>query len=306
MIGNRYFSHMIGGNLVHRRPFEVILSEELTGGFGEGSYVVCAVDFEEEDLSFFCNGEKLVSMKMPHTFYGATIVPIIGLTNTTVKLNLKKQSYDIAELNDYLSIQEYQLQDKSSYLWDYHPAVEWTNLFLYAAVEEEEQPEPDVIRAARFVMSVFECLTRKELGAARRVCGLFNQIIGQSSLLHQAKLQCYFSHGSFASNTIGMLLRPKFRHIRRKPKKGRKAPSGPFISDVFVSHDHVSCKVWDEAKIRVDSTNEKFTHFLPLVINESHGKKALNRIRKFLAILAGEEGFTPAIGLNVLTALLSG
>merc|ERR1712154_445778 len=60
------------------------------------------------------------------------LVPVIGLSFSSVELNFKNLHLPIVELsNSYLTIQEYLQIDRSDWVWERGSLVDWNVLFTY-------------------------------------------------------------------------------------------------------------------------------------------------------------------------------
>ncbi|ETO10317.1 hypothetical protein RFI_27062, partial [Reticulomyxa filosa] len=242
-----------------------------------------------------------------------------------VKLNFSNLKHPVPQLDNYLTIEEYSTQNKEQYLWDICGGVEWNVLFKYGIPSKDAH----VNRLHNYVLKIFEHLTTQELAQCRmcfvllllllhhfkkkkkkikrgmrivthihntlpiidRVCDLWNFILKKGAIIRSNRLKCYHSKKTFSQDIIGMMLQVEFKARSSKKKD--------------TTDNYISLPSWAKLNIRVDSTKEEFTHFLPLVINTTHGNNALPEIEKYLALLAPEGTFTPKAALETICELLN-
>ncbi|ETO36494.1 hypothetical protein RFI_00561 [Reticulomyxa filosa] len=160
------------------------------------------------------------------------------------------------------------------------------------------------------IIGVFEYLSQHELVQCHQVCGLWNFILKNASLLRRSELRCFYSKESFTKTMIGMMLQYEMisqNEMKRASKKKNINDNAKkyYVSKFKVSSDYISLPAWSKLGIRIDSTKEKFTHFLPLVINLTHGEKSLVEIKQHLALLTPQKTFSSKGAMDIICELLS-
>ena len=111
----------------------------------------------------------------------------------------------------------------------------------------------------------------------------------------QSELQCYYSKQSFTEDCLGFGV--KFSKNLRTGK----------IKSINCALDFIGLKTFMNYDLRLSSMNERFTHWIPLYIDATHGKKCSHLIeRAFSMICTGStKNFEPKMVLDILPKLLS-
>ncbi|ETO16517.1 hypothetical protein RFI_20824 [Reticulomyxa filosa] len=321
-LGNRYSATGVASLLLHKKPFELAYTQEQKIGFSDGDFVVSAADFDNGTFSFFVNGKECVTFPMPPSFRNGTITPFVGLAQGHMRLHFCESRFPIDKLKSYLTIEEYNSQNKGQYLWDTGESVLWQELFRYGVREKEttQSTHPEQYRAHKFVLQIFEHLALQDLAQCRMccdlyfvyfffffflfnfyiycVCGMWNHILKQSQISPLSKLKCYYSNKTFKETTIGMMLQLDFKQVSSK-STAKKA-----LTKFRVSPDRISVLAWTK-NIQYDSAKEEFTHILPLVINPTHAERAFSDIKKYIPLLSPGGLFTPKGALDIICELLN-
>merc|ERR1719242_2252682 len=323
VLGNRYYMERIAGVIIHKRPFEISHNNALDRGFGQpNDKVACTADFEKKQISFWINGQMVGVIKFPNSFVDADkpLVPVIGLSLASVELNFKNLQTPIAQLSDqYLTIQEYLQIDRSDWVWERGSLVDWNVLFTYGlpldivpdAGNSKVGKREDAEKFRNIVLEIFHCLGFEDLSKCREVCKIWNEVINTAYFVHRSKLMCYYSDKSFdvKGTSIGLMLNLKIdkgpNAGRGKKNKGMLQDAGTTISIMSSSKDCISFNVWDKLNIHIDSKHEEFTHFLPLIINEEHGKRSATILTTQIAKIIERNGFLAEYALFLLSSLLN-
>eukprot|EP00485_Elphidium_margaritaceum_P022900 CAMPEP_0202710562 /NCGR_PEP_ID=MMETSP1385-20130828/22520_1 /ASSEMBLY_ACC=CAM_ASM_000861 /TAXON_ID=933848 /ORGANISM="Elphidium margaritaceum" /LENGTH=1596 /DNA_ID=CAMNT_0049370129 /DNA_START=389 /DNA_END=5179 /DNA_ORIENTATION=- len=307
--------------------------------------IACTADFERKEISFWINGNVCGVIRFPISFVenDKPLVPVIGLSCASVELNFKQLQCPIAELTqNYLTVQEYLQIDRSDWVWERGSLVEWQFLFTYGL---PLQHQPDAtngngggkyakeLRSAahrrtherfmkslnetlrQFVLGIFRCLGFETLSRCREVCKIWNEVVNRAYLVHRSKLKCYYSEKSFdAKKTeIGLMLNLKIAPMTPSSTStattsgGKKNGAAPHmkVEVVSSSNDCISWSVWDKLHIHIDSKHEEFTHFLPIVVNEAHGRRVRGTLTKQIADILHKSGFRAEYALSLLASMLN-
>eukprot|EP01083_Nonionella_stella_P178504 630770_1 len=313
VLGNRYYAHKIGGVIIHKRPFEISHNNELESGFGEqGDKIACSADFEAKQISFYINGGIVGYIKFPESFIDSEkpLVPVIGLSLASVELNFKNLQCPIGDLEQsYLTIQEYLQIDRSDWVWERGSLVDWNVLFTYGLpmdIDNQSAPldaekEYDASKFRQIVLEIFHCLGFESLSSCREVCIIWNEVINRAYFVPRSKLKCYYSDHSFdsdAATCIGAMLNIQCDAITKSKFD---------IELLSASRDCISFNVWDPNKlnIQIDSKHIEYTHFLPLIINEEHGKRINKLLLQQIAGITSGRGFRAERALFVMASLLN-
>merc|ERR1719361_2498666 len=321
VLGNRYYMERIAGVIIHKRPFEISHNNALDRGFGQpNDKVACTADFEKKQISFWINGQMVGVIKFPNSFVDADkpLVPVIGLSLASVELNFKNLQTPISQLSDqYLTIQEYLQIDRSDWVWERGSLVDWNVLFTYGlpldivpdAGNSKVGKREDAEKFRNIVLEIFHCLGFEDLSKCREVCKIWNEVINTAYFVHRSKLMCYYSDKSFDAKgtSIGLMLNLKIDKGpgRGKKNKGMLQDAGTTISIMSSSKDCISFNVWDKLNIHIDSKHEEFTHFLPLIINEVHGRRVAKILTTQIAKIIERNGFRAEYALFLLSSLLN-
>lgn len=320
VLGNRYVSDSetseelrIQSNLIHKKPFVVnMVNNNINKGFGAvGDCVTCCADFENKMISFWINAEKVASIKMPDTFLDEkSLIPVVGLTGACVFLNWTQLQKPIIELQQRaLCVQEYLSIDRSDWLWKSGTLVQWGDLFAYGIPPENEfNPEMEKLRS--IVSDIYAFLSFEDLNSCRPVCKTWNETVSKANLVHRSKLRCYYTSKSFdePSVIIGLLLRLKFDDSSIMKNKRMNNNFGiPLILNVETSkaYNNLSWNAWSSMGVRIDSKHDEFSHFLPMIINNDHGKSAEIVLKKCIASMMNRPGFTCKHALTLISNLIS-
>ena len=322
MLGNRYYMERIAGVIIHKRPFEISHNNELERGFGQpNDKVACTADFENKQISFWINGNMVGVIKFPNSFVDSDkpLVPVIGLSLASVELNFKNLQLAITPLaSSYLTIQEYLQIDRSDWVWERGSLVDWNVLFTYGlpmdivpdAQSNKASNTKDAEKFRQIVLEIFHCLAFEDLSKCREVCKIWNEVINTAYFVHRSKLKCYYSDKSFDTKgaAIGLMLNLKIekgRGAKQQKKKPTLEDLGSKIDILSYSKDCISFNVWDKLNIHIDSKHEEFTHFLPLIINEEHGKRVSKTLTTQIAKIIERNGFRAEYALFLLSSLLN-
>eukprot|EP01083_Nonionella_stella_P151595 484563_1 len=125
---------------------------------------------------------------------------------------------------------------------------------------------------------------------------------GAANVVHRTKLKCYYSDRSFDNpdhkTCIGAMLNIQCDEITK---------SKFAIELLSSSRDCISFHVWDPNKlnIQMDSKHIEYTHFLPLIINEEHGKRINKLLLQQIAGITPGRGFRAQRALFVMASLLN-
>merc|ERR1719361_2108658 len=320
VLGNRYYMERIAGVIIHKRPFEISHNNELERGFGQpNDKVACTADFEKKLISFWINGVNVGVINFPTSFIESEkpLVPVIGLSLASVELNFKNLQLSIPSLSSsYLTIQEYMQIDRSDWVWERGSLVDWNVLFTYGLpmdivpdAQIKANNTKDAEKFRQIVLEIFHCLAFEDLSKCREVCKIWNEVINTAYFVHRSKLKCYYSDKSFDAKgaTIGLMLNLKIDKGpgRGKKNKGMLQDAGTTISIMSSSKDCISFNVWDKLNIHIDSKHEEFTHFLPLIINEVHGRRVAKILTTQIAKIIERNGFRAEYALFLLSSLLN-
>jgi len=322
VLGNRYYMERIAGVIIHKRPFEISHNNALERGFGQpNDKVACAADFETKEITFWINGMMVGVIKFPNSFVDSDkpLVPVIGLSLASVELNFKNLQLPIAQLaSSYLTIQEYLQIDRSDWVWERGSLVDWNVLFTYGlpmdvvpdAVGHSKAHSKDADRFRQIVLEIFHCLAFEDLSKCREVCKIWNEVINTAYFVHRSKLKCYYSDKSFDAKgaAIGLMLNLKIDKVGGGGAASKKALGHGLAAKISIlsySKDCISFNVWDKLSIHIDSKHEEFTHFLPLIINEEHGRRVTKTLTTQIAKIIERNGFRAEYALFLLSSLLN-
>ena len=119
---------------------------------------------------------------------------------------------------------------------------------------------------------------------------------GERAIIER-ELLCFHSKDSFGDDILGIGV-----SLEHKP--------GGDISYISTAFDLISHSTFYSAGVRKGVWKEPFTDFLPLYINESHGRRALPLIKKHMAQISRgrpseEKDFRPEHAVDILTKLMN-
>lgn len=109
------------------------------------------------------------------------------------------------------------------------------------------------------------------------------------------ELSCFYTRQSFEEDCLGYGISYS-KNLRTGEIKSIQSPL-----------DLVSLRAYMNQKLRFSANNEKFTHYLPIYINEKHGEKAMYLAKRSISIICtGHHGnFEPKMVLEILPKLMS-
>lgn len=109
------------------------------------------------------------------------------------------------------------------------------------------------------------------------------------------ELSCFYTRQSFEEDCLGYGVSYS-KNLRTGEIKSIQSPL-----------DLLSLRAYMNHKLRLSADNDKFTHFLPIYINEKHGEKAIYLAKRSISIICtGRHGnFEPNMVLEILPKLMS-
>lgn len=142
---------------------------------------------------------------------------------------------------------------------------------------------------------VFEFLGVEDLHLVRAARDPFAcHVLNKFQVLERRELLCYHRRVSFTEDVLGVGLLVE--------TAGRR---GDRVRAIRPRMDLLSAAAFYEDSVRLSVWKEPFNHFLPLVICESHGRRAWSTILASLTTLAGDRDFSPLAGLGVVQKLMN-
>jgi len=254
--GNGEKSHIVIRSKKKIDHFETLSAGE---SFKQTDTIAAGIDFEQNIAWFAKNGKKVglaQGYSLPKYLMGRKLFPVVGLQNSTVQLNFGKFKMEIPETEGFLTIDRHKNLTLTDFLWRTHPPVNWENLF--------SEVEP-----SKAAIPIFTFLTDSDLRNCLCVRKHWNKIIKESYLLQRAKLRCFHSRLSFRDCVLGVGI-------------VIETDGGKNITKVSSQMEYLSADCWRHSGVRKGISGVKYTHFLPIILNDEHGKKTLPELESFL------------------------
>lgn len=143
---------------------------------------------------------------------------------------------------------------------------------------KKQKLDPSVLVPATTLMpelytNIFSFLDPKGLLRVRDVCSKWRKVVITYNLFERSQIQCFHSKATLDDdNTIlGVGLKVEYY------------PDGKSLKSATSPLDLLSQEAFDEEGVRTGvwgGESERFTHFLPLILNSAHAAKAIDRIEQ--------------------------
>lgn len=143
------------------------------------------------------------------------------------------------------------------------------------------------------LVEVLDFLEKKDLVRVEKVSENWKSLAQEPYLNERKETICFHSKASFEEDVLGVGIKI-FVNPRTK-----------LLQYVASPLDLLSYTAYSKEGVRMSVWRDRFTHFLPLYINEVHGKKSLPLAEKCLSKLFGVDFFKPEMALNLLSKLMN-
>lgn len=253
--------------------------------FLKSDIISTGIDFENNVAWFARNGKKVGDAKgypLPDFLQKRKLFPVVGLQNSAVQLNFGKPRKRVPGTEDFVTVDQHKMISKTDYLWATRPPVEWNNLF---------EGHPAKVAA----IPIFTWLNENELKTCTCVCKDWKRLIEDAYLFQRTQLRCCVLRTSFEEGLLGLGIIIE--------------NNGNDITRVTTSLEYFSYNAWQKHGHKTGPSKKTNTHFLPLIINQEHAKRAIPAFKSLLnEYLPGEEEikFNSEGVLHVLTSLMNG
>jgi len=282
--GNGRTSHVVVRSKLQISHFEELAKDET---YVKGDIISTGIDFENNRAWFARNGKKVGKLEgyvLPEHLKGKKLYPVVGLQCSAVALNFGKPVKHVNDTDDFVTIDVHKMCSKTDYLWMTRPPVAWNKLFTNHPPEHE-------------ALQIFKYLKKSELQICACVCKDWKRVIDESCLFNREKLRCCILHTTFEEGVLGLGI------IIEKDESGKQ------VSKVTSNLEHFSHNAWANHNSKEGPSGQTSTHFLPLIINHEHAKRAIPIFKSLLGeYLPGSGGmdYTAENVLRVLTTLMNG
>jgi len=175
-----------------------------------------------------------------------------------------------------------------------HPSEAVVEVKNNSFVQEEQEVFGWEACPPEILFIIFSLLKeRKDLIRCSLVCHLWNSVILNNYMLEKIKVAlCFHSKLSWEEDTLGIGL-----VLRKHPKSGE-------LQYVDTPLDLISHTSFFVENVRKSVWQENFTHWVPLFLNKTHGRKAMKMLPAAVSTIY-EKPFTPWLAIDLFSKLMN-